>query len=82
MKITGLGILAEMICCLLEEGKINPAKAKYDILLERTKELTEKDLPEETKAMLVQVRELGEEALVNDKLDKEKLYQLSRMVTY
>ena len=68
--------------CLLEEGKINPAKAKYDILLERTKELTEKDLPEETKAMLVQVRELGEEALVNDKLDKEKLYQLSRMVTY
>lgn len=82
MKITGLGILAEMICCLLEEGKINPAKAKYDILLERTKELIEKDLPEETKAMLVQMKELGEEALVNDKLDKEKLYQLSRMVTY
>lgn len=82
MKITGLGILAEMICCLLEEEKINPAKAKYDILLERTKDLIEKDLPDETKAMLVQMKELEEEALVNNNLNKKKLYQLSRMITY
>ena len=82
MKITGLGILAEMICCLLEGEKINHAKAKYDILLERTKELIGKDLPDETKSVLLQMKELEEEALVNDNLDKKKLYQLSRMITY
>ena len=82
MKITGLGVLAEMICCLLEMGKTDLATGQYEILVKRTKELINKELPDETKILLNEMLGLENKALLNGTFDKEKLYQLSRMITY
>lgn len=82
MRITGLGILSEMICCLLEEDNKRLAISKYEILLNKINELLEKNLPNETKALLSQMYEQAKEAMTEDGLNKEKIYQLSRRITY
>ncbi len=82
MKITGLGILAEMICCMVEAKMEDTAVQKYKLLLNETKILLEKNFPENTKALLREMKKLEEGALKNDKVDSKSMYELSRIITY
>lgn len=82
MKITGVGIMAEKICCELACGNGQEASDDYKNLLQFIELLLDEDFPKETKEFILKVRVQLETGNDNGELNQEAIYQASRMITY
>ena len=82
MKITGLGIIAEMICCLLDSKKTDLAKRWYEILLKEAEKISEANLPVQTKTLLQEIKDKVKDAGSAEAINKNMLYDVARMIAY
>lgn len=82
MQITGLGIMAEKICSMLNEEK---SKIDLELMLfrQRIKNILDAPLTTETKSFVSDIQQLVEEACTNmDSIQKEKLWAAARRIAY
>lgn len=82
MRITGIGVMAEMICCYCDAGMEKEAKKQYKNMISAIELLMTEDYPKETTEFIRELMNRAQRSMTGDILQKEALYELSRMITY
>lgn len=83
MLITGLGIAAEKICCLLEMGNKAAAKSEYKVLRKRMQELQNQEMNPKTREFVESLNELLASARGADGvLQSDALWKMAEKITY
>lgn len=81
MKITGIGIMAEEVCCYIDQNDTEAAKQQYQKIMIEIARLETEELQTDSLEFVLQLKtqaKLGGESSLN----RDLLYELSRMITY
>ncbi len=83
MRITGLGIWAEYICCLNANKEQEQANEEYGLLNDAIEALLQEELCETTKFFIEKIKcNLELVPYKDNRLLSEKLWKVARMITY
>lgn len=82
MQITGIGIMAEKICSMLNQNG-NDVKSELSTLNDRIEKILEAPLTEKTKIFVESLKSMVKDACLDtDIVEREKLWNVARKIAY
>ena len=82
LAVIGLGIRAEYIVCLLDKGDENEARSEYNELICRAETIFKRIRISGIKNISQSIYDSAKDAFVYDKLDRDKMWKISRRITF